>query len=92
MSCVLPNSLWFQVNNAGIVQTGTIESTSLEQYDKVMNINMRSIYHLTMLCVPHIVATKGSIVNVSSVNGTRAVSIVIVLSSTPHVLLHKVAV
>ena len=25
------------VNNAGIVEVGTIESTSLEQYDRVMN-------------------------------------------------------
>ena len=70
-----------QVNNAGIVQVGSIETTTLEQYDKVMNINMRSIYHLTMLCVPHIVAVKGSIVNVSSVNGIRAVSMLSFLSS-----------
>ncbi|XP_014791400.1 uncharacterized protein LOC106884498 [Octopus bimaculoides] len=31
-----------------------------------------SIYHLTMLAVPHLVATKGNIVNVSSVNGLRS--------------------
>lgn len=34
----------------------------------------RSIYHLTMLSVPHLIATKGNIVNVSSVNGMRSVS------------------
>lgn len=33
----------------------------------------RSIYHLTQLCVPHLIKTKGSIVNVSSVNGQRSV-------------------
>ncbi|XP_056013715.1 3-oxoacyl-[acyl-carrier-protein] reductase FabG-like [Ostrea edulis] len=60
------------VNDAGIVKTGTIETTTLEQYDEVMNINVRSIYHLTMLAVPHLVKTKGSIVNVSSVNGVRS--------------------
>ena len=37
-----------------------------------MNTNMRSIYHLTMLCVPHLIASKGTIVNVSSVNGIRS--------------------
>lgn len=60
------------VNNAGIIETGTIENTSMEQFDRVMNTNIRSIYHLTMLSVPHLVKTKGNIVNVSSVNGIRS--------------------
>ena len=29
------------VNNAGIIQMGSIETTSLEQYDAVMNTNVR---------------------------------------------------
>lgn len=64
----------FQVNCAGILEKGTIESTSLEQYDRVMNVNVRSIYHLTMLCTPYLIKNKGNVVNVSSVNGMRAVS------------------
>lgn len=60
------------VNNAGILETGSIENTSLDQYDRVMGTNMRSIYHLTMLAVPYLVKTEGSIVNVSSVNGIRS--------------------
>lgn len=60
------------VNNAGILESGTIENTSLEQFDRVMNTNIRSIYHLTMLAVPHLIETSGNIVNVSSVNGIRS--------------------
>lgn len=60
------------VNSAGIIATGTIETTTLEQYDHVMNTNVRSIYHLAMLTVPHLIQTQGSIVNVSSVNGIRS--------------------
>uniref|UniRef100_A0A6B2EIC2 Putative tropinone reductase 2 n=1 Tax=Phlebotomus kandelakii TaxID=1109342 RepID=A0A6B2EIC2_9DIPT len=60
------------VNNAGILESGSIEETSLEQYDKIMNTNVRSLYHLTMLAVPHLIKTKGNIVNVSSVAGTRS--------------------
>ncbi|XP_035902154.1 3-oxoacyl-[acyl-carrier-protein] reductase FabG-like [Anopheles stephensi] len=60
------------VNNAGIIETGTIETTSLEQFDRVMNTNIRSVYHLTMLAVPHLIASKGNVVNVSSVNGIRS--------------------
>ncbi|XP_011558998.3 3-oxoacyl-[acyl-carrier-protein] reductase FabG [Plutella xylostella] len=60
------------VNNAGIIETGTIETTSLAQYDRLMNTNVRSIYYLTMLATPHLLKTKGNIVNVSSVNGIRS--------------------
>lgn len=60
------------INNAGIIESGSIENTSLDQYDRLMNINVRSIYHLSMLAVPHLIKTKGNIVNVSSVNGIRA--------------------
>ena len=61
-----------QTNNAGILETGTIETTSLEQFDRVMDTNVRSIYHLTMLAVSHLIKTQGNIVNVSSVNGIRS--------------------
>lgn len=60
------------VNNAGILETGSILNTSLEQYDRLMNTNVRSIYHLTMLAAPHLIETQGNIVNISSVNGLRA--------------------
>lgn len=54
------------------MERGTIEDTSLEQYDRVMNTNMRAVYQLTMLAVPELIKTKGSIVNISSVNGIRS--------------------
>ncbi|KAI8483439.1 hypothetical protein Bbelb_387710 [Branchiostoma belcheri] len=61
------------INNAGISQrAGTIETTDMAEYDRVMNVNVRSVVALTQLCVPHLTETKGAIVNVSSVNGIRA--------------------
>ncbi|XP_071633087.1 3-oxoacyl-[acyl-carrier-protein] reductase FabG-like [Temnothorax longispinosus] len=60
------------VNNAGVLETGSIETTSLEQYDNVFNVNVRSVYQLTALAVPHLIKTKGNIVNVSSVTGLRS--------------------
>lgn len=59
------------VNNAGVGEAGTILTTSLEQFDLVMNTNVRSIFHLTQLAVPHLVKTQGNIVTVSSVAGPR---------------------
>jgi len=36
-----------------------------------MAVNVRAAFQLTMLCVPHLIATSGNIVNVSSGGGTR---------------------
>ena len=60
------------VNAAGHISTGTIENTSLPQWDAMMNVNLRSVFHLMQLASPHLIKTKGSIVNVSSVTGLRS--------------------
>lgn len=60
------------VNAAGIIANGTIGNTTLDDWDKMMNINLRSVFILTQKCVPHLVEAKGNIVNVSSVAGTRS--------------------
>ncbi|HVF46203.1 MAG TPA: SDR family oxidoreductase [Pyrinomonadaceae bacterium] len=60
------------VNSAGIIKNGTIEDTPLDDWDKMMNINLRSVFALSQKCVPYLTLTKGNIVNVSSVAGTRS--------------------
>uniref|UniRef100_A0A1Q3FRU6 Ketoreductase domain-containing protein n=1 Tax=Culex tarsalis TaxID=7177 RepID=A0A1Q3FRU6_CULTA len=60
------------VNNAGKGAGGSIESTSMSQYDDIMNTNLRAVFHLTQLAVSHLVQSKGNVVNVSSVAGTRS--------------------
>ncbi|MGI9054855.1 MAG: SDR family oxidoreductase, partial [Pyrinomonadaceae bacterium] len=60
------------VNAAGIIANGTIEDTTLDDWDKMMNINLRSVFYLMNICVPHLEKTKGNVVNVSSVAGTRS--------------------
>jgi NAD(P)-dependent dehydrogenase (short-subunit alcohol dehydrogenase family) len=60
------------VNAAGIIKTGNILDTTLDEWDKMMNINLRSAFYLMQKCVPHLAETKGNVVNVSSVTGTRA--------------------
>ena len=60
------------VNAAGIIGNGTIENTTLEQWDRMMDINLRSIFRLTQLAIPSIIQRKGNIVNLSSVTGIRS--------------------
>lgn len=60
------------VNAAGIIGSGSIESTTLEAWDTMMNINTRSVFYIMQKAVPYLESTKGNIVNVSSVTGTRS--------------------
>jgi NAD(P)-dependent dehydrogenase (short-subunit alcohol dehydrogenase family) len=60
------------VNAAGTIKNGSIESTTLDDWDKMMNINLRSVFVLMQRCAPHLAESKGNIVNVSSVAGTRS--------------------
>ena len=60
------------INAAGIIGSGTIESTTLDQWDRMFDINLRCLFHLTQLAIPHLEKTRGAIVNVSSVTGLRA--------------------
>src|ERR1035437_6205659 len=60
------------VNAAGTIKNGTVESTTLDDWDKMMNINLRSVFVLMQRCAPHLAETKGNIVNVSSVAGPRS--------------------
>jgi len=60
------------VNAAGIIRSGRIEDTSLDEWDDMMNINLRSVFHLMKLAAPHLESTGGNIVNVSSVTGLRS--------------------
>lgn len=60
------------VNSAGIIAKGSIEDTTLDGWDKMLDVNLRSVFYVMQKCVPHLQKTEGCIVNVSSVTGTRA--------------------
>ena len=60
------------VNAAGILKGGNIENTTLDDWDKMMNINVRSVFYLMQKCVPYLEKSKGNVVNVSSVTGLRS--------------------
>jgi len=60
------------VNAAGHISSGTIENTSLEAWDAMLQINLRAPFILMQKALPAIIARRGNIVNVSSVTGLRA--------------------
>lgn len=55
------------INNAAEFQLrSNLMETKMDVFDTTMNTNVRSVVLLTKLCVPHLIKTKGCIVNVSS--------------------------
>lgn len=60
------------VNAAGHITSGTIENTSLDAWDEMMNVNVRAPFQLMQKAVPSLIERRGNIVNVSSVTGLRA--------------------
>jgi NAD(P)-dependent dehydrogenase (short-subunit alcohol dehydrogenase family) len=65
-------SLHLLVNAAGILASGSVETTVLEEGDYMMGLNVRVPLMLMQATVPLLALTRGSVVNVSSVAGLRA--------------------
>lgn len=60
------------VNSAGLLVAGSIEDTTDELIDKIININLKSILYLTRAVTPIMKEKKyGRIVNIASITGKR---------------------
>lgn len=59
------------VNNAGISQLGTIDSATSEEYLRVMDTNMHSVFYGTKRAVAmmRVTGNGGNIINMSSISG-----------------------
>jgi len=63
------------VNNAGIGHVGSIETTEPEDFDRLLNVNVRAVYLVTRAFLPLLldahrwIIRAGTIVNIASVSG-----------------------
>jgi NAD(P)-dependent dehydrogenase (short-subunit alcohol dehydrogenase family) len=60
------------VNNAAIEHEGTVVDTTPEEWDRVMAVNLRSVFLGAKYAIPHLSRTQGVIINVASVDGVWA--------------------
>ncbi|XP_072025367.1 uncharacterized short-chain type dehydrogenase/reductase y4vI-like [Amphiura filiformis] len=70
------------VNNAGRGKPGDILHTEIQDYDYLVQLNVRAVVLLSNLCVSHLIKTKGNIVNVSSIAATRPMNNMVAYSMT----------
>jgi NAD(P)-dependent dehydrogenase (short-subunit alcohol dehydrogenase family) len=57
------------VNNAAIQVSKSVEDTSFDEWNRQMAVNVGGVFLCTKYFMPHLKATRGAIVNMSSVNG-----------------------
>jgi NAD(P)-dependent dehydrogenase (short-subunit alcohol dehydrogenase family) len=57
------------VNNAGIGLVGGVEETELDDFQRLFRVNVEGAFLLTKYCLPMLIRSRGSIVNIGSVAG-----------------------
>lgn len=67
-------SLWGRldilVNNAGIaLPAATVQDTNLDQFEQLVDVNLRSVFLGCKLAYPHLKTARGCVLNISSMAG-----------------------
>lgn len=60
------------VNNAGLISTKLLQETTVQDWDRIMNINLKGVFLCTKAVYPYMMDQKsGKIINIASVAGKR---------------------
>ena len=57
------------VSNAGVAKMGTVVSGKFKDWEKTMAVNVSGVFHGARAAMPHLIRSRGCIVNVASVSG-----------------------
>ncbi|CAM5184243.1 3-oxoacyl-[acyl-carrier-protein] reductase OS=Ureibacillus acetophenoni OX=614649 GN=SAMN05877842_103274 PE=3 SV=1 [Ureibacillus acetophenoni] len=58
------------INNAGITKNAMLVKMTEEDFDRVLDVNLKGVFNCTQIVVPHMVAQGyGKVINTSSVSG-----------------------
>lgn len=60
------------INNAGLGYFAPVEKLSEEEWDEMMNVNLKGAFLHCKYAIPHLKKTEGHIVNISSIAGTES--------------------
>ncbi|MBN2156673.1 MAG: SDR family oxidoreductase [Candidatus Lokiarchaeota archaeon] len=66
-------NLYILFNNAGMVIPGVVHENTAEEWDRIMAVNVRSIFLLSKYAYPYLKQTQGTIINNSSVLALKGV-------------------
>jgi NAD(P)-dependent dehydrogenase (short-subunit alcohol dehydrogenase family) len=74
-------------NNAGIQRYGTVETTDLESWNEVMDVNLRSVFLVCRHAMPHLKKARGAVVNMASVQAFATQRNVAAYTTSKHALI-----
>ena len=57
------------VNNAGIGMTGTVETTTIDDWQQLLEVNLNGVIYGTRAAMPYLTESSGCVLNVASVFG-----------------------
>ncbi len=71
------------INNAGVAHYGLLQDMSEDEYNNVMDINVKGVFNTCKAVLPSMIRNqKGTIINISSVWGRRGASCEVVYSAS----------
>jgi NAD(P)-dependent dehydrogenase (short-subunit alcohol dehydrogenase family) len=76
------------VNNAGIMRFGRSEEETPETWDRVLAVNLSAPFHLCRLAIPHLLESRGNIINIASSGGIVGTAYAAAYSSAKAGLIH----
>jgi NAD(P)-dependent dehydrogenase (short-subunit alcohol dehydrogenase family) len=74
------------INNAGIIQVGPLDNTSVEEFRQAMDVHMWGPLYTTLAARPHMRGRGGRIVNIASIGGLVSVPHLVPYTASKHAL------
>ena len=72
-------------NNAGVFETGAFDVADMSNWDAALDINFRSLLHLTKAAIPHLLEhSESAVINLSSIAGRMTFGGGGIYSATKH--------
>jgi NADP-dependent 3-hydroxy acid dehydrogenase YdfG len=72
-------------NNAGVFETGAFDQADISRWDDALDINFRSLLHLTKAAIPHLLEnSESAVINLSSIAGRMTFGGGGIYSATKH--------
>lgn len=71
-------------NISGILDWGPSDSFPVESFERIMRVNTTSVFVLCQAALPHLVASKGNIVNTASTAALQGLAYTVAYSASKH--------
>ena len=79
-----PDGLDVLCNVSGVLKWGPSTEFSVEDFERILRINTTSVFVLCQAALPHLIASKGNIVNTASTAALQGIAYTIAYSASKH--------